>query len=168
MPSFRIEMPERSKAKLAAFAKHNGKTQASVIRGLLEYLPELSDVESEHPVKTQNITIRLSESECALIGELADQSGFAGRATWVQALVRANLKEQPMLTHEEMKSLANAVSQLAHVGRNLNQMARALNIEAWDADRPTIDFLRQIKSEIDNVKREMRALAEASRRQWGA
>lgn len=155
------------KQRLAAFATQQQQSQAAIIRGLIEYLPAVSDAvppPAENATKQTNI--RLTDDECRQLDSLAQSAGYAGRATWVQALVRANLSKQPMLTLEELKAVADASRQLAHVGRNLNQMARALNIDAHDADKPTVAFLRDLSSQIDSLRHEIRALADASDRQW--
>jgi hypothetical protein len=48
-------------------------------------------------------------------------------ATYVSVLVRSHLRSLAPLPKEELITLKRAVSELAAIGRNLNQIARAAN-----------------------------------------
>ena len=51
-------------------------------------------------------------------------------STYIAALVRAHLVEDPPLPAAELAALERATAELSAIGRNLNQVARSLNAGA--------------------------------------
>lgn len=70
--------------------------------------------------------VRLPPEDRLLLHERAAARGMAS-ATYVSVLLRAHLRSLAPLAKEELVALKRAVSELGAVGRNLNQIARAVN-----------------------------------------
>ena len=119
--------------------------------------------------------VRLTPSEHTA----AQSRAQAGRYTvprWIASLVRAQLTHTPELDEAELQALGQSNLRLLQIGRNLNQIARALNTEALNApfQRPgpnqdpqtiaqAIDALRgDIQSHVQTVSQ----LLEANLRRW--
>ena len=82
--------------------------------------------------------IRLTREELRAAEALAANEGFS-LARWIVALLRARLSSSPQLGQRELELLARSNMQVLALGRNLNQIARALNASpsdpsAWDAE----------------------------------
>lgn len=96
--------------------------------------------------------------------EVAARMGFTTSRFFV-AMVRALAMRQPQLGEREVAALEESNYQLAAIGRNLNQIARALNADlgvAGQRDRlVVIDALRrEIHAHLEKVHDMQRANLE--------
>lgn len=72
------------------------------------------------------LNVRLRTEDRLLLHERAAARGMAS-ATYISVLVRAHLRSLAPLPKEELVALKRAVGELGAIGRNLNQIARAVN-----------------------------------------
>ena len=72
------------------------------------------------------LTVRLRREDRLLLHERAAARGMAS-ATYVSVLVRAHLRDLTPLPKDELAALKRAVGELGAIGRNLNQITRAVN-----------------------------------------
>jgi hypothetical protein len=72
------------------------------------------------------LNVRLRTEDRLLLHERAAARGMAS-ATYISVLVRSHLRSLPPLPKEELVALKRAVGELGAIGRNLNQIARAVN-----------------------------------------
>jgi len=70
--------------------------------------------------------LRLTAGEQAYVAARARQQGFRD-TDWIVALVRAHMTQQAQLGQVEVRLLGQSNQVLLGIGRNLNQIARALN-----------------------------------------
>ena len=70
--------------------------------------------------------VRLRREDRLLLNERAAARGMAS-ATYVSVLVRSHLRALIPFPKDELEALKRAVSELGAIGRNLNQMTRAVN-----------------------------------------
>jgi hypothetical protein len=87
------------------------------------------DGEPEKPTARKEIT--LTASEMAHVEALAAAEGFSA-TKWIVALIRARLTGTGQYGQRELELLAQSNLQLLAIGRNLNQVARALNSTPQD------------------------------------
>jgi Bacterial mobilisation protein (MobC) len=88
---------------------------------------------------------------------------------WLTATVQANLERQPVMLSAELFALREASRELSAIGRNLNQIARALNLAAIaPAMSKPVDLsgLPEISDAVDRTKAEIRRLVRASEQVW--
>jgi len=97
-------------------ARHRGHGPAADAR------ERFSDKRAPGP----SLYVRLRPEDRLLLHERAAARGMAS-ATYVSVLVRSHLRSLAPLPKEELVALKRGVSELAAVGRNLNQIARAAN-----------------------------------------
>jgi hypothetical protein len=71
--------------------------------------------------------VRLTEAEYKEANAIAFHEGFS-LGKWIVALVRARLGSGAQLGQDELEALARSNMQLLTLGRNLNQIAKALNV----------------------------------------
>jgi len=88
---------------------------------------------SEKKLK-RGMEIRFTESEREALKARAAAEGFSTANQWVVALVRANLTETPQFGASEIAVLGESNHQLLAIGRNLNQIAKAMNSVKGDRD----------------------------------
>lgn len=80
--------------------------------------------------QSEKISVRkkvgLTRSEADRIEEIAAAEGFSS-AKWIVALIRARLTNMAQFGQSELEALTESSLRLHRIGRNLNQIARALN-----------------------------------------
>jgi len=70
--------------------------------------------------------VRLRTEDRLLLDARAEARGMRP-ATYVSALIRSHLRKLTPLPKDEFLALKRSISELASIGRNVNQIARALN-----------------------------------------
>ncbi len=86
---------------------------------------------------------------------------------WVAALVQSNLTAQPVMTDVEVEALLASNRELAAVGRNLSQVARALNASGLEVEKVHLEALTELSAAVTSNRSEIRRLVRASRQAWG-
>ena len=78
------------------------------------------------PNPRSRISIRLGPVDRLLLCERATSRGMPS-ATYAAVLVRSHLRKVTPLPSEELAALKRSIAELGAIGRNLNQIATALN-----------------------------------------
>ena len=91
--------------------------------------------------------LRLTPSEHAALVARAKAEG-SHPSTWVVAMVRTLLTQQPTLLPPERDALARSNQQLLAIGRNLNQIAKALNSAPRDRTALRAELLTALSTRI--------------------
>lgn len=162
-----------------------GATPSAALRQVIERLvkgpqaepppPRTHTVRDAAPERASHIQrVRLTPSEFAAAAQRAQAARFTV-PRWIASLVRAQLTQSPELGEHELQALGQSNLRLLQIGRNLNQIAHALNTDALNApfhsgrhgDPETlgqaIDALRDdIQAHVQVVSRTM----EANLQRW--
>jgi hypothetical protein len=72
------------------------------------------------------ILVRLRREDRLLLDARAEARGMRS-ATYVSVLVRSHLRKIPPLPKNELLALKRSIAELATIGRNINQIAKAVN-----------------------------------------
>lgn len=130
--SFRVTSETR--ARLQSLAATRGITESAILRQTLElalggsgpiYQPAPPPAD---PVGWQNrVSVCLSNDDRRRLRERAVARGLAS-ATYVALVLRAHLSGNAPIPKTEYQLLRHSVHELTAIGRNLNQIARALNM----------------------------------------
>jgi hypothetical protein len=99
----------------------------------------------EKPTARKEIT--LTASELARVEALAAAEGFSA-TRWIVALIRARLTGTGQYGQRELELLAQSNLQLLAIGRNLNQVARALNSTPQDRTVYRIALIDALRGHI--------------------
>lgn len=174
MPSIKPELKTRvaadEKRQFHAAAQANGLTDSrlleKLVRAFLKREPIVSPtLASQVGVRSQQAHARLTPAEHAALGRLAAERGMS-RGTYLAELFRAHAYEQPRFSVAEIDVLHCATGQLAALGRNVNQIARALNTSLDEAHRATeIDF-QHMKRMLDKHRTYVSELIRSNMRSW--
>ncbi|RJY17462.1 plasmid mobilization relaxosome protein MobC [Parashewanella spongiae] len=141
--------------------------ESGMVRMMInQVLPDTGNDEELHQAKSNKVTIRLSEHDIQKLTTQAIEEGYVYRTSWVTACVTANLTRTPVLTNEEIKTLRESNRQLAAVGRNLNQIARVLNIDFRHSDKVTREMIEILDNKISDHKTMVNTLINKNCRRW--
>lgn len=129
-----VRVPTGTKQKLAAAALARGTRTAPLVNAMLLALLDDDQAETPHiePVAGQMTMCRsefwIPEFLRVALLRRAKEEGFKP-ARWVSLLVQANLMAGGVLTDDELFSVKESNRELAAIGRNINQIAKAINEE---------------------------------------
>ena len=101
--------------------------------------------ERERPIARKEIS--LTASELARVQALAAAEGFSA-TKWIVALIRARLTGTAQYGQRELELLAKSNLQLLAIGRNLNQVARALNSTPQDRTIYRVALMDALRAHI--------------------
>lgn len=162
-------LTEQEKASLTAFCKAQGITEAELIRRLLRKILGGFPEEQEPAKKkgSQNFTLRLDGEEIHEIEQRAKSEGFSFRTAWATAVIRQALKSVPALTKADAIALRESNRELAAIGRNLNQIARAVNIELENIHSIDARIFSELKNLINSHTETVAGYVDASANRWG-
>lgn len=179
---YALRVPRDLLAAWKAFAASNGDTAQEALRGTMRRLLGWPAVRPKEPtpvlpgkltavpmvergtkVRTE---IQLTQSEHKALAAVADKSECSIQY-WVVALIRAALTRGQVLGGTELKALGEANYQLMAVGRNLNQIAHAINADATgNAHQLTPQILAALQKQIEVTRNATHAVIEACSERW--
>ncbi|MFO1465438.1 MAG: plasmid mobilization relaxosome protein MobC [Steroidobacteraceae bacterium] len=157
-----------TKARLRALAVKRGLSDSALLKDLLELTlgagvpAQLEDADVlARPSRHARLYVRLPADDRLLLAERAAARRVAP-ATYVSVLIRAHLRDLAPLPADELRALNRAVAELGAVGRNLNQIARALHQAGSAAESRRVEFAAMMKicaALRDHVKELLKANA---------
>jgi hypothetical protein len=109
--------------------------------------------------------ITLTESEDRLAAVHAAAAGYSV-PKWLQALVRHQLTGTPQLGADDRAALAQSNYQLLAIGRNLNQMAKALNSYTDQRSAYSAEVIHELRTYIEHHVEHVAGLLESNAERW--
>jgi len=120
---------------------------------------------SERRERSANrIYVRLRREDHLLLQARASARGLRS-ATYVSALTRCHLRRVTPLPKEEFLTLKRSISELAAIGRNLNQIARAANENGRMPGSAREEFRAMLKV-CEALREHTKALLKANESSW--
>lgn len=175
-PELRTRVTDEVKAAFLAHAKEQGLSEARllevVIAAFLQHNPpppdsaDSSESEKLGDVKPKDVRVRLSLFEYKELERLARGRHWK-RSTYLGYLFQVHLTGQPRFSDDEMLALREATRQLSALGRNVNQIARALNISLDEAHLALAVPFEEMKALIDQERTHVKNLIRANLKSWG-
>jgi predicted DNA binding CopG/RHH family protein len=146
------------KVVLDFFAHEKNKDEVGDVLRTVE--PDAENAENE------KMTIRLPRF---LVDAAKDKAKAKGMVTsrWIAALVQSSLMQKPVMADQELTVLRSNIRELNAIGRNINQMARALNESKNNTDKVKLDTLDLLRNYLDRNIAFVRGLVRASQQAWG-
>lgn len=124
-------VPSTTKAALRAAAERQQLTESAVLKRMLDLVlnsagaPEsVVATVTDEPARQARLYVRLTAGDRQLRQERATARCLAP-ATYASNLLRAHLRALTPLPEAELRAIRQSTRELAAVGRNLNQVARA-------------------------------------------
>lgn len=122
------------------------------------------DVIADEAELGRRISVRLLAGDRLLLRERATARGTAP-ATYVSILIRSHLRQLTPLPKDELRAFREQVRELRTIGRNINQIARALNRGEIE-DASVRDDLRSFLKVATAMREATRALLKANSKSW--
>ncbi len=166
-----ISTTDQQKEAWFSYCKSRSTKSSPVLKMMMKKaMGDNFSADNEDPTtpKRMKLDIRLNEQYRDLMTERAEQEGFPSRQSWAATLLLSTLKNSPVLTDIEVKELRASNRQLAAIGRNINQIARALNMEIEGEGDVNEQLLNTIKNEINEHKKKVATLIAHSLNRWSA
>ena len=159
------------KTLLRTLAEREQITESALVRQLLEVTLRRSAMEGfpklhvlEKASRDARLSVRLRHEDRTLLSARATARGMAS-ATYVSVLVRSHLRNLAPLPKEELLALRHSITELKAVGRNLNQMAKALNQDV----RATVPGRHEVNAMLkvaEGLRDHFKALLKANEKSW--
>lgn len=141
----------------------NRSTMSDAVRGAAATKPPQLYQQTPAPEqgKRTRLYLYLAPSEREAIEARTKADGFEHSTQWVLALIRARLTDQPQFGNQEVVALRESNHQLLAIGRNLNQIAHALNAAKG---RSTAEYDAELARGLAKaVKRHVQKVGDALR-----
>ncbi|TLY87836.1 MAG: MobC family plasmid mobilization relaxosome protein [Gammaproteobacteria bacterium] len=161
-----------TKARMRALAQREGIAESALIKQLLDVVLRASAHGTlPAPEAPQSVSgdarfnVRLGPEISRLLRERAKGRGTPS-ATYIASLVRAHFLDAAPLPKAEYVAIKQAVGELSAIGRNLNQIARAINQGGRPAPPGGEDVMAMLKV-AEALRDHIKALVSANTRAWG-
>ena len=105
----------------------------------------------------QQVSVRMKPAERALLAEVA-RTRATSPANWLRSLAIVHLARKPQWNVAELDALRIVARELASIGNNVNQIARALNVAVHTGQYPPHQGLAA-RDAAETVRYEMRRVA---------
>lgn len=165
------------KDAFARYASSVGRSAPAALKAVVQQIVAATRVEAAelevpkaHDVRSERITVRFSKEELAMIEPHAQD--FGSVRDWLVALARVQIaSEVPQFSSEAMRVLYESNRELSAIGRNVNQIAHAVNLDLQQAgelrrSRALVDELATLKASIAAHTERVTALCAASSARW--
>ena len=159
------------KTLVRALAEREQITESALVKQLLQVVLRTAALQGfpkldalDRPNRDSRLYVRLEPEDRQLLAGRATQRGMPS-ATYVSLLVRAHLRGVAPLPKDELLALRHSVAELKAVGRNLNQMAKALNQD----ERVTAPGRQEVNAMLkvaEGLRDHFKALLKANERCW--
>ena len=163
-------VPLETKARVRQLAEREGVTESTLLRQLLEVVLRTAGLGGPPPIASPKVhrdarlNVRLAPEDLRLLKERALARGLPS-ATYLSYLTRSHLRGAAPLPNAEYTLLKQSVEQLAALGRNLNQIARAMNQGDRSVGPGPAEVEAMLKT-TEGLRQHVRALLEANSRSW--
>lgn len=161
------------KEPFVAWCERRGQSPSEVMRQVVAQLlakgdeaaaHELANGESDRRVKVRP-KVPLTESEAAAAQAAAEREGLT-LPRWIVGLVRSYLTRAPQFSQKELELLGQSNLQLLSIGRNLNQIAKALNTSPHDRRAYRVEMIEALQGKIKEHTRAVSAAVAANVDRW--
>jgi predicted DNA binding CopG/RHH family protein len=162
---------KETKDRFAAVARHQGLSDSALLKRLVDLMlqgasaaevPALAA--ADRTSRDSRLTVRIRPDDQMLLRERAAARGMAA-ATYVSVLTRSHLRSIAPLPKAEWLTLERIVTELSKQGRNINQIARAVNRGEWVNDPESSQF-RHMLTICEALRVNTKRLLQANARSW--
>jgi len=152
MAQLKLTLSSEDKDAWMDFCKKKGLSSAAMIRKLIKESTGGvvgGSAERLEDVKNKRVSVRLSDKDFSNLTKRAKLEGFPSRPSWLKALIYASLDKEVVVSDKEILILDKSIRELMAIGRNLNQIARVLNIDFRNQHELTKELIEELIGKID-------------------
>jgi hypothetical protein len=158
------------KTLVRALAEREQITESALVKQLLEVVLRTAALQGfpnlemlDKPNRDARLYVRLDPDDRVLLTSRASSRGMRA-ATYVSILVRAHLRNVTPIPKDELAALKGSIAELRAIGRNLYQMARAMN--QGDNTAPGRLELQAMLKVAEGLRDHFKALLIANEKSW--
>lgn len=168
MPIIKTELPQNEKAAFRHFSKSQGMTEAEMLRQMVRRVlgDQVENPPAEQIERGNRTTLSFTEDEMWAITKRSRADGFTRHTAWLVGLVRAVLFREPTFSSEEMEVLRESNRELAAIGRNLNQIARGINVDFREGERIKRAEIQSLAEQLADHREIVSRLIDKSLNRW--
>jgi predicted DNA binding CopG/RHH family protein len=163
-----------TKARVRALAARDGIGESTLIKQVLDVVLRTSSLDGAPPPPSaperaqdwQRLNVRLAPEIGRLLRERARARSMPF-ATYASTVLRSHLLGAAPLPKAEYLALAGTAAELSAIGRNLNQIARAMN-QGGRTSAPGREEVAAMLKIATALRDHIRALLDANARSWEA
>jgi hypothetical protein len=160
-----------------AWCASQGLTPSQAFRSIVQRLTGRSDPVIATPAPAlrttlpgeatvQRVSLRLTASELDAVVQRAGAAAMTP-SRWIRALVRSHLTREPQFGDRELEAVIQSTTQLRHIGRNLNQVAKGLNASPNERLLFKVDLIERLEAAIESHTHAVSRLLAANIERWG-
>ena len=170
MPVLKTLVEPETKTRFRNLAKTRGLSESELLRSVVmvvtgqDAADKTIEPEAEN-TELERMTVRLPGFLMEAAKQRGKSKGMAA-SRWVAALVQTNLTGKPVMTDKELAVLQASNRELASIGRNINQIAKALNEAFHETERVRLDTLAALSQSITENRTAIRSLVRSSQQAW--
>ena len=165
-----IRLPPELKSEFTQLCRSNGQSPSAVLRAAARQLTRqpgaasVIDVVREQPDPSRaRIEIRLTGSERQAIDRISSEAGVSPNK-WICDLVRAYITCDPQFGMHELQVVGESNAQLKAIGRNLNQIALALN--RGNESDGMVDVIFKLTGQINEHTEKVQVVIRSNLDRW--
>ncbi len=163
------------KKALKLFCKENSISEADLLRKMIRQVArkQLNQTEQKRAPTTLptegslQMNLRLTPGEMRKVIDRRKREGFSKRTAWAVSVIRQALNSTPALSQSDIQVLRESNRELAAIGRNLNQVAHAINIDPRHGDKVTPELFEALTVHIQSHRSKTSRVLDASLNRWG-
>jgi hypothetical protein len=151
------------------FCRSHNTTESAMLRMMIKQVSgrlKATEISEPEEPKTEKITIRITGRDKFRIIKRAKREGYSNRTRWVTSLVLSALHREPVLNRDEITVLRESNRQTAAIGRNLNQLVRALHTDARATNRITRAEVKILGDQIEAHVSKVAELLDKNLNRW--
>ncbi|RLV58302.1 plasmid mobilization relaxosome protein MobC [Parashewanella curva] len=163
----KTRLTDEEKENWLLYCQSSGISQSDMLRMLINRSSPIAKLAIPfNETKSDKVTVRLSEHTLKMLKEQAKYEGYLNQSHWVRAAILSKLRNKPVLSITETDALKESNRQLAAIGRNLNQIARVLNIEFRQSDKITAEMIELLVDRINQHSTKVEDLIQQGHKRW--
>lgn len=155
------DVPEDVKRDFKALCREQGTTMTEALTQVMQKLTGHQEA-SPSVNREQKLTLRLSADELDALLERQRQECDTFRTTTAINALRRGLDGEPILNQELTHAVRESNRELASIGRNLNQVARALNADPGEAEHLRYEAIQELVGVIDGHRQKVAKTVQQS------
>jgi hypothetical protein len=160
------------KERFAAVARYQALSESALLKRLVEAAlvavtavkPQVTQAVEPVPVGGK-ISVRLRSDDLLVLRERAKARAMP-TSTYVSLLIRSHLRSVTPLPTAELNVLKRSVAEISAVGRNLNQIARAVNQGEGSSNGSSKADLQALLRALNGMRVHIKSLINSNLESW--
>ncbi len=167
MPVIKVEdIDPEIKKRFKQIAKRQGMTESELLRQMVARVIGKPS-ESENDIfRNCRVTLSFTEDEFSRIKKRSRADGFYRHTAWIVSVLRTVLLREPQFSGDEIAVIRESNRELSAIGRNLNQIARAINIDSKETVRLQASDLRNLRNMFIEHRKMISKLIDKCLNRW--